>query len=118
MSTINITINGVNVLEGKEFETTRKTVLDVATTQNIDAKTVKTALEFLGGKSFAESVQKNGKPADVIVISENDTVKAEYVRSNLAQRMLDALTSERRSGKIYTEKSEKKSDVAQKVAAF
>lgn len=120
MAKITITINGTEILNGatKSEETTREAWLDVATVKNIDSKTTRDALTFLGGKSYADAVAKIAKPDSVVVITSDGKTRAEYKLGNLARRMLDALGYDARSGIIHTDAGKKSADDGEPVVAI
>lgn len=110
MASITLKVNGNQVLSEDKYEKTRVALLGIMTTQNIDSKTVKTSLEFLGGLKYADAFGKAGKPADVVEVYEGETLSARGTRSNVAQRMADALNSAKRAVEIFTVKKDKSAD--------
>jgi hypothetical protein len=124
MATIRVTLGGVEINSGKEYELCNKALLGIAETQNVASKTVQNALDVLGGESFAEMVAGAGNPDDVVEIYEipegksQERLAARYELGKLAQRIRVAVTVESWSGEIFTEKSGKveKSATPQKIA--
>ncbi len=116
--TLEILVNGAKVLSDSKFEKTRSAVAGIMATKNVDTVTVKSALDFVGGEAFADSLATMGEDSDVVEVVEDSKPVARYTRKNLVNRIRVALTVADWSGEIFTDKKESKSAVAQEVAGF
>lgn len=117
MAEITIRKNGQVILDKNTDELHREYLANLMKTQNPGAKTIQTSLESLGGKAYAESFGKAGKPSDVFEVYEKDTLIAKGIRQNIAEKIRVALNRDAWHVEVFTTKSEPTSKVPQTFEA-